>query len=144
MEGTPAPWRVFNCKQDSPPSPMPWPKRQRANSKGAVIPMAAYRGRAPIRNMDRPIVERARTSVVFRPMRSPNWPNSAEPMGRAMKAIAKVASDASVEGAESVAGKKRRLVEGFECRGLPGGDGRLIVTTPCHAAEACLQTYPSS
>lgn len=33
------------------------------------------------------------TRVTFRPTRSPKWPNSAEPIGRATKAMAKVASD---------------------------------------------------
>ena len=41
-------------------------------------------------------------------MRSPKWPKSAEPMGRAMKAMAKVASDARVAAAGSDAGKNSR------------------------------------
>ena len=38
-------------------------------------------------------------------MRSPKWPNSAEPTGRAKKAMAKVASDCSVAEVGSAAGK---------------------------------------
>ncbi len=49
----------------------------------------------------------ASTSVRLRPMRSPKWPKSAEPMGRAKKATAKVASDASVAVAGSDVGKKQ-------------------------------------
>jgi hypothetical protein len=41
-------------------------------------------------------------------MRSPKWPNSAEPIGRARKAMANVASEASVAEVGSVAGKKSR------------------------------------
>ena len=47
----------------------------------------------------------AATNVVLRPMRSPKWPKSAEPMGRARNAIANVASEASVAEAGSDAGK---------------------------------------
>ena len=42
---------------------------------------------------------------VMRPMRSPKWPNSAEPNGRAKNAIAKVARDASMAEAGSDLGK---------------------------------------
>jgi len=48
----------------------------------------------------------AAISVVLRPTRSPKWPKNAEPMGRARKAIPKVASEASVAVAGSDAGKK--------------------------------------
>ena len=54
------------------------------------------------------MVSSAATSVVLRPMRSPKWPKSAEPIGRARNAIAKVASEASVADAGSDAGKKSR------------------------------------
>ena len=54
------------------------------------------------------MVRSAATSVVLRPMRSPKWPKSAEPIGRAMKAMAKVASEASVAEAGSDAGKNSR------------------------------------
>ena len=43
--------------------------------------------------VDTPIVSSAATSVALRPMRSPKWPNIAEPTGRAKNASAKVASD---------------------------------------------------
>jgi hypothetical protein len=36
------------------------------------------------------------TRVTLRPTRSPKWPNSAEPIGRATKAMAKVASDMGI------------------------------------------------
>ena len=50
----------------------------------------------PISTVDTPIVSSAATSVVLRPTRSPKWPNTTEPIGRAMNAIANVANDASV------------------------------------------------
>ena len=51
------------------------------------------------------MVSSAATSVALRPMRSPKWPNTAEPIGRAKKASAKVASDCRVAAAASEAGK---------------------------------------
>jgi hypothetical protein len=59
----------------------------------------------PITTVDTPIVSSAATSVALRPTRSPKWPNSAEPTGRAKNAIANVASDDSVAAAGSAAGK---------------------------------------
>lgn len=53
------------------------------------------------------MVTSAATSVALRPTRSPKWPNTAEPMGRATKATAKVASEARVAVPGSDAGKKR-------------------------------------
>ena len=39
------------------------------------------------------MVNNAATKVALRPIRSPKCPNNAAPIGRAIKAIAKVASD---------------------------------------------------
>ena len=49
----------------------------------------------------------AATSVALRPMRSPKWPNSAAPSGRAKKAIEKVANDCRTAEVGSLAGKNR-------------------------------------
>jgi hypothetical protein len=57
--------------------------------------------------VDSPMVRSDATRVVLRPTRSPKWPNSAEPIGRARNAIANVAREASVADAGSDAGKKR-------------------------------------
>ena len=57
--------------------------------------------------VEMPIVSSAATSVVLRPIRSPKWPNIAEPIGRATNAIANVASDASLADAGSDAGKNK-------------------------------------
>jgi hypothetical protein len=48
-------------------------------------------GRKAIRKVDTPIIISDATSVDFRPIRSPKWPNTAAPTGRAKKATAKVA-----------------------------------------------------
>jgi hypothetical protein len=63
-------------------------------------------GSTPIKTVEKPMVSSAATSVVLRPTRSPKWPNSADPIGRARKAMPKVASEASVADAGSDAGKK--------------------------------------
>ena len=55
--------------------------------------------------VDPPMVRRAATSVALRPTRSPMWPKTAYPSGRARKAMPKVASEASVAVAGSDAGK---------------------------------------
>jgi hypothetical protein len=68
--------------------------------------MDLYEGKTPMRNVESPMVVSAMTSVFFRPARSPKWPKSAPPIGRAKNAIPKVASDARTDVAGSVAGKK--------------------------------------
>jgi hypothetical protein len=55
--------------------------------------------------VDNPMVSNADTRVALRPMRSPKWPNNAEPTGRAKKARAKVASDCNVAVVGSCLGK---------------------------------------
>ena len=54
------------------------------------------------------MLKRARTRVVLRPTRSPKWPNSMAPTGRARKATPKVAREASRAAAGSADGKNRR------------------------------------
>ena len=51
------------------------------------------------------MVSKAATRVALRPTRSPKWPNTAEPTGRAKNASANVASDSSVAEVASAAGK---------------------------------------
>jgi hypothetical protein len=55
--------------------------------------------------VETPMVRRAATKVALRPMRSPKWPNSAEPAGRARKASANVAKDCSMAVVGSLLGK---------------------------------------
>jgi hypothetical protein len=49
----------------------------------------------PMHTVESPIVSSAATRVVLRPTRSPKWPKSAEPIGRARNASANVSSEAS-------------------------------------------------
>ena len=58
--------------------------------------------------VDRPMVIRAATSVALRPTLSPKWPNANAPMGRAKKAMEKVANDDSMAVVGSPPGKNRR------------------------------------
>ena len=73
---------------------------------GASTPIVAYPGSRPIAKVDTPISSRLSTSSFLRPMRSPKWPNTSPPNGRATKPMAKVASDWSVPIVGSEAGKK--------------------------------------
>ncbi len=61
----------------------------------------------PMTMVDIPMVSSDATRVVLRPTRSPKWPKSAEPIGRAKNASPKVASEESIAVVGSVAGKKR-------------------------------------
>ena len=70
------------------------------------MPMEAYVGTRPMATVETPMVSSAATSVVLRPTRSPKCPKSADPTGRARKAMAKVAIEASVPVAGSDDGKK--------------------------------------
>lgn len=65
----------------SPPSPRPWQQRSSASSPGARIshPGVCEVGRAPMSTVATPMVSSDATSVAFRPMRSPKWPNRIEP-----------------------------------------------------------------
>ena len=60
------------------------------------MPIEAYVGRSPIKMVDKPMVSKEATNVAFRPIRSPKWPNNAEPTGRATKASPNVAKDCKI------------------------------------------------
>ena len=55
--------------------------------------------------VDKPMVSNEATKVFLRPILSPKWPNSAEPMGRAKNASASVDSDRMIPAVSSVFGK---------------------------------------
>ena len=55
------------------------------------------------------MMKRVITSIRLRPTRSPMWPNTAPPRGRARKPTAYVAKAASVPASGSKFGKKRTL-----------------------------------
>jgi hypothetical protein len=52
-------------------------------------------------------VSKAATKVALRPIRSPKCPKIAAPIGRAIKAIAKVASDFSTAAPSLLSGKNK-------------------------------------
>ena len=79
----------------SPPRPRPWQNRSSTSTAGAAKaqPGVEAAGIRPIRTVAIPIVSSEATSVVLRPIRSPKWPNSTEPTGRATKATPNTAND---------------------------------------------------
>jgi hypothetical protein len=54
-----------------------------------------YVGRQPMRNVAIPIVRRDATRVALRPNRSPKWPNTMAPSGRATIAAPNTPNEAS-------------------------------------------------
>ena len=79
----------------SPPSPRPWKKRSSVSMAGAHRPIWKYVGSRPMRNVAMPMVSSEPMSVVLRPTRSPRWPKTTAPSGRATNAAPKVAMEAS-------------------------------------------------
>ena len=76
-----------------------------------------YDGKTPIRNVDRPMVVSAMTSVLFRPARSPKWPKSAPPMGRARNAIPKSGKRCTVHRCCRISRREEQLRENqHRCR----------------------------
>ena len=72
---------------------------------GATTPICSNVGRSPIRKVAPPIRRRVVTSMDLRPIRSPRWPKTAPPMGRAKKPTPNVAKDARVPASGSNRGK---------------------------------------
>ena len=81
----------------SPPSPSPCPTpAQREQERRSHAGWSRRSAAGQSATVEMPIVSRAATSVALRPTRSPKCPNTAEPIGRAKKAIANVASDCRI------------------------------------------------
>src|ERR1044072_214482 len=55
----------------SPPTPIPWIKRNTINSTGPQTPICAYVGTKPTAKVARPVSSSVAISADFRPMRSP-------------------------------------------------------------------------
>jgi hypothetical protein len=72
------------------------------------MPTWLYVGSSPIRKVAIPIIRRVMTNIDLRPMRSPKWPQTMPPMGRAANPTAKVPNAASVPVRESNVGKNSR------------------------------------
>ena len=92
----------------SPPRPRPWAKRMSTRIAGATIaqPGVVPAGIRPMTTVAMPMVSSEATSVFLRPMRSPKWPKTIEPIGRATKATPKTANDCSSEIVGSALAKK--------------------------------------
>jgi hypothetical protein len=79
----------------SPPTAMPWKMRINTSSVGASTPRVAAPGRMPITVVDRPIISNVTMSIALRPIRSPQWPKMAAPIGRAANPTKYVVNEAS-------------------------------------------------
>ena len=67
----------------SPPTAMPCSTRSATSSSGAATPIVAVPGRIPMTAEEMPITSSVMISVVLRPIRSPQCPKIAAPIGRA-------------------------------------------------------------
>jgi len=70
-----------------------------------LLPTAAYVGRQPIAKVDTPIKTSVNINTLRLPMRSPKWPRTKAPTGRATYATPNVANDSTCD-ASSPDGKK--------------------------------------
>ena len=87
----------------SPPADTPWSNRSTTSRTGAATPIWSYVGSRPTPTVAAPITRSDATSIALRPTRSPKWPHSTPPNGRARIPTPSVAKPASVPDAgESV------------------------------------------
>jgi electron transfer flavoprotein alpha/beta subunit len=75
---------------------MPCTTRSSTSSTGASTPTFEKSGSRPTQTVAMPIIISVVISAFLRPIRSPRWPNTRPPIGRAKKPTAKVANDAMV------------------------------------------------
>ncbi len=83
--------------------------RSTTSSVGARTPTVANVGSTPISVVAAPIVTSAATRTALRPTRSPRWPATTAPIGRAPKPAAYVAKAARVPAVALMPGKKSLL-----------------------------------
>lgn len=93
----------------SPPTARPCRMRSTTSRIGARTPIVPVVGSRPMASVEKPISSSVVTSVPLRPRRSPKWPNSTDPNGRATKATPNVASASAVPAAAPSSGKKTLL-----------------------------------
>ena len=67
----------------SPPTLMPWSTRPMVSSTAPQMPIVSYAGTRPMPTVATPIIMSVMMSSALRPTRSPKWPKSAAPSGRA-------------------------------------------------------------
>src|SRR5580658_7373512 len=68
--------------------------RRTTSARGAIAPTRLYGGNRPIDVVVKPIMIIAKARHVLRPIRSPKWPNTIAPKGRATKPTADVLKEA--------------------------------------------------
>ena len=91
----------------SPPSANPCASRSTSRNTAAQTPISFTVGSRPITKVAIPIVSSEVTRVALRPNRSPKWPNTTAPRGRATIAAPKTAKDASSDVVSFPVGKNR-------------------------------------
>ena len=89
----------------SPPVAKPCTSRSNTRSSGAAMPMLAKLGSRPMATVAPPMLSSVASSMALRPTRSPKWPQTTAPKGRATNPVAEVAKASSVPVAGSCAGK---------------------------------------
>lgn len=67
----------------SPPIASPWTTRRATSRTGAQTPIASYVGSSPMRKLPQPIRVIVSSIIDLRPSRSPKWPKTMPPSGRA-------------------------------------------------------------
>ena len=90
----------------SPPADSPWRMRQASSRTGAMTPMVANVGVRPMPRVAALMRITAVDRAALRPLRSPYWPKSSPPTGRARKPTAKTAKVAKRLAVGSSEGKK--------------------------------------
>ncbi len=87
---------ISTAPPHSPPIAMPCAMRSTTSATGATAPACAYVGSRPMPTVPTAMMTSVATSAFLRPTRSPRWPNTRPPNGRANKPTANVPNDASV------------------------------------------------
>jgi len=90
----------------SPPTPIPWIKRITVSRTAPQMPMLSYVGTRPTATVARPVTSNVAIRVALRPIRSPQWPNIAAPIGRPTNPMKKTANASSTPTSGSDLGKK--------------------------------------
>jgi hypothetical protein len=87
---------------------MPWASRSSTRSTGASAPTVAAVGRSPLSTVATPIISSDTTSMGLRPSRSPKWPKTIPPSGRARNPAPNVANASIVPRNGPTSGKNSR------------------------------------
>ena len=86
--GLPCSETIRTAPPHSPPSAKPWMSRRVISRIGASTPTDGYVGSSPMQKVAPPIIISEMTRSFLRPIRSPKWPKTRAPTGRAKKPTA--------------------------------------------------------